>query len=93
MFGRTDEHSGRIKPICETPATELQVSAGSLIVDRVVNPLKPTYPFIDLLQPAGELLAFLQGLELPEEVWRKIGRTNAEALLPQIPPAPLKTFL
>ena len=29
----------------------------------------------------GELLAFLGGLDLPAEVWRKIGRENAEGLI------------
>jgi len=43
----------------ESPQTELQVSAGSRIVEGIVNQLKDRYPFINLLQPAGELLAFL----------------------------------
>lgn len=43
----------------ETPSVELQVSAGSRLVHEVVNPIKQRYPFIDLLQPQGELLALL----------------------------------
>ena len=35
------------------------MSAGSEIVHRVINPLKTSYPFVDLLQPQGELLALL----------------------------------
>ena len=38
----------------------------------------------------GELLEFLRGLELPDEVWRKVGRENAERLIPEIAPVPLK---
>ena len=37
----------------------LHVSAGSEIVEKVVNPLKPYYPFIDLLQPQNELMVLL----------------------------------
>ena len=43
----------------EPPDTELRVSAGSQLVERVINPLKATYPFIDVIQPQGELVAFL----------------------------------
>jgi len=43
----------------ETPPAALGVSAGSRIVEQVVNPLKKRYPFIDILQPQGELLAYL----------------------------------
>lgn len=43
----------------ERPNITLEVSAGSVIVDKVINPIKRRYPFIDLLQPCGELLAFL----------------------------------
>jgi UDP-2,3-diacylglucosamine pyrophosphatase LpxH len=43
----------------ETPPTPLEVSAGSQIVEHVVNPLKKRYPFIDILQPVGELLGYL----------------------------------
>ena len=43
----------------EEPPCELEVSAGSTIVEKVVAPLKPAYPFLDLLQPQGELLAYL----------------------------------
>lgn len=37
----------------------LQISAGSRIVEQVVNPLKQRYPFLDILQPQGELIAYL----------------------------------
>lgn len=45
----------------ETPPVDLHfhVSAGSEIVENVVNPLKPRYPFIDLIQPQNALLALL----------------------------------
>jgi UDP-2,3-diacylglucosamine pyrophosphatase LpxH len=43
----------------ESPDTSLEVSAGSRIVEGIVNQLKPRYPFINLLQPEGELLAYL----------------------------------
>ena len=43
----------------EVPEVELQVSTGSRLVQEVVNPFKQRYPFIDLLQPQGELLALL----------------------------------
>jgi UDP-2,3-diacylglucosamine pyrophosphatase LpxH len=43
----------------EPPPVELRVTAGSLIVEKVVNVLKPRYPFLDLLQPQGELVALL----------------------------------
>jgi UDP-2,3-diacylglucosamine pyrophosphatase LpxH len=43
----------------EAPNDTLRASAGSEIVHRVINPLKQTYPFVDLLQPQGELVALL----------------------------------
>jgi UDP-2,3-diacylglucosamine pyrophosphatase LpxH len=43
----------------ETAPTPLEVSAGSQIVEHVVNPLKKRYPFIDILQPQGKLLGYL----------------------------------
>jgi UDP-2,3-diacylglucosamine pyrophosphatase LpxH len=43
----------------EVPPNPLDVSAGSQIVEQVVNPLKRRYPFIDILQPQGELLGYL----------------------------------
>jgi UDP-2,3-diacylglucosamine pyrophosphatase LpxH len=60
----------------EAPADALRVSAGSEIVHRVVNPLKARYPFIDLLQPQGELLALLLLAFEPSLRWDwdKIGR-------------------
>jgi len=39
--------------------TAVTVSTGSQLVTRVVNPLKRAYPFVDLLKPEGELLAYL----------------------------------
>lgn len=38
---------------------EVVVSTGSQLVSRVVNPMKKAYPFVDLLKPEGELLAYL----------------------------------
>lgn len=43
----------------EMPLLTPEISAGSLIVEKVVNVLKPRYPFIDLLQPQGEIVAYL----------------------------------
>jgi UDP-2,3-diacylglucosamine pyrophosphatase LpxH len=43
----------------EAPRDVLEVSAGSEIVHHVVNPLKEKYPFVDLLQPQGQMLALL----------------------------------
>ena len=43
----------------EHAPVELEVSAGSKLVIKVVNPLKDTYPFVNLLQPVGELLLLL----------------------------------
>ncbi len=45
----------------ETPTkiAGVAVSTGSQLVSRVVNPLKRAYPFVDLLKPEGELLAYL----------------------------------
>ena len=45
----------------ETPdaLATVTVSTGSQLVTRVVNPLKRVYPFVDLLKPEGELLAYL----------------------------------
>lgn len=45
----------------ETPdeKTAVTVSTGSQLVTRVVSPLKKIYPFVDLLKPEGELLAYL----------------------------------
>lgn len=60
----------------EAQTVQVKVSAGSEIVHRVVNPLKASYPFIDLLQPSGELLALLLLAFEPalKRHWRKIGR-------------------
>jgi UDP-2,3-diacylglucosamine pyrophosphatase LpxH len=38
---------------------DLEISAGSQIVERVVNAVHDRYPFINLLQPEGELTALL----------------------------------
>lgn len=45
----------------ETPTdlAKVEVSTGSQLVTRVVSPLKKRYPFVDLLKPEGELLAYL----------------------------------
>lgn len=42
-----------------TDLAKVDVSTGSQLVTRVVSPLKKIYPFIDLLKPEGELLAYL----------------------------------
>jgi len=43
----------------ESSPVELRVSAGSQLVEKVINPLKRWYPFLDLLQPQDELVALL----------------------------------
>ena len=43
----------------EAIANLVRVSPGSKIVTHVLNPLKTDYPFLDLVQPQGELLALL----------------------------------
>ncbi|WP_437715389.1 metallophosphoesterase [Sorangium sp. So ce448] len=64
----------------EEPKDELEISAGSLLVHRVVNPLKKNYPFIDLLKPEGELLVLLLSVLEPtviRSVLPQIGRVLA----------------
>ncbi|MCB9741926.1 MAG: metallophosphoesterase [Alphaproteobacteria bacterium] len=59
----------------ELPPRPYVVSAGSLIVERCVNPLKVDYPLLDLMQPQGVGIAFLL-LELEPTLrrhLRKIG--------------------
>lgn len=43
----------------EPPIDEVEVSAGSRLVEQLISPLKARYPFVDLLQPQGELVALL----------------------------------
>jgi hypothetical protein len=43
----------------EQPPVALRASAGSWLVEKMIAPLKARYPFIDLLQPQGELVALL----------------------------------
>jgi UDP-2,3-diacylglucosamine pyrophosphatase LpxH len=43
----------------ETAPSAIEVSAGSRLVDIVINPIKQVYPFIDLVQPQNELVAML----------------------------------
>jgi UDP-2,3-diacylglucosamine pyrophosphatase LpxH len=43
----------------EKPRVELHISAGSQIVEKVVSKIHDEYPFIDLIQPSGELTALL----------------------------------
>jgi UDP-2,3-diacylglucosamine pyrophosphatase LpxH len=43
----------------EPPPVDLEISAGSQIVERVVYAIHDRYPFINLLQPEGELTALL----------------------------------
>lgn len=53
----------------EASPVALTVSAGSLIVEKVINSIKPRYPFIDLLQPQGELVALLLVAFEPALMW------------------------
>jgi len=61
----------RNEPLDKLPET----SAGSVIVERVVNVLKPDYSFIDLLQPQGEVVAYLLVAFEPalKYNWSKLG--------------------
>lgn len=54
----------------EPAPVELEVSAGSKLVIKVVNPLKDTYPFVNLLQPVGELLLLLLLEFEPSLAWQ-----------------------
>lgn len=61
----------------ESARHPIKVSAGSELVCRVVNQLKPKYPFVDLLQPTNEVVALLL-LALEPSLrwqWRMILRT------------------
>jgi len=77
----------------EAPKTRLKVSFGSQIVERVVCLIKRSYPFIDLLQPQGELVALLLLAFEPSLIWNLrsilqlhradlLQRRNAEGLQP-----------
>ena len=52
----------------------LYVSAGSVIVEKFVNVIKPNYPFIDLLQPQDKLLAYLLFAFEPTLLRKQLGR-------------------
>jgi UDP-2,3-diacylglucosamine pyrophosphatase LpxH len=54
----------------ESPTVDLEVSAGSKLVIKVVNPLKDAYPFVNLLQPVGELLLLLLLEFEPSLAWQ-----------------------
>jgi UDP-2,3-diacylglucosamine pyrophosphatase LpxH len=58
----------------EPPPRLLQVSAGSVMVEKIVNIFKPRYPFIDLLQPQDKLLAYLLFAFEPSLLRRNIGK-------------------
>lgn len=53
----------------EVPKNEIEISAGSKIVEKVINTIKPQYPFVDLLQPQGELVALLLVAFEPGLIW------------------------
>ena len=54
----------------ESPPVDLEVSAGSKLVIKVVNPLKDAYPFVNLLQPVGEILLLLLLEFEPSLAWQ-----------------------
>lgn len=54
----------------ETPNVDLEISAGSKLVIKVVNPLKDKYPFVNLLQPVGEMLLLLLLEFEPSLAWQ-----------------------
>jgi len=60
----------------EQAPQSVRVSAGSVIVEKLVNEIKREYPFIDLFQPQDKMLAYLLlALEptLIRRYWRKLG--------------------
>ena len=54
----------------EEPRETVRVSAGSLLVEKLINPIKVRYPFVDLLQPQGELTLLLLLAFEPRQVGR-----------------------
>jgi UDP-2,3-diacylglucosamine pyrophosphatase LpxH len=81
----------------EVVAEFVRPSVGSDIVTHVVNPLKRDYPFIDLIQPQGELLALLLLVLEPSLAFEfgKIARALRGARLQAVNPrgeAPQKTY-
>ncbi|MGH8572388.1 MAG: hypothetical protein ACREX8_07425 [Gammaproteobacteria bacterium] len=61
----------------EPPPRALAVAAGSVIVEKVVNAIKPRYPFIDLLQPQDRLLAYLLLAFEPSLLRRNLSKLGA----------------
>jgi UDP-2,3-diacylglucosamine pyrophosphatase LpxH len=54
---------------CEEAKIKLKASVGSRIVEKIISQLKPEYPFIDLFQPQGELVALLLFAFEPSLAW------------------------
>jgi hypothetical protein len=54
----------------------MRVSAGSWFVEQVINELKKDFPFVDLLQPSGPLVALFLLYLRPQLIfdWSTIGR-------------------
>ncbi len=62
---------------------DMHVSAGSKLVDAFVNPLKGSYPFLDLLQPQGKLQALLLLSFEPDRITSKQVQSVISAKLRQ----------
>lgn len=58
----------------EEPPDELRVSPGSRLVAKVINRFKERYPFVDLLQPEGELTLYLLAAFEPSLVARNLDK-------------------
>lgn len=70
------------------PQADVQVSAGSQIVHKIVNTLKERYPFLPLIQPEGELLVLLMlqfEPELRSDIKKIAQLLKAKKLAEQLP--------
>ena len=58
----------------EEPPNGLEVSSGSKLVATVINRFKESYPFVDLLQPEGELTLLLLAAFEPKLVVKNLDK-------------------
>ncbi|MAS36330.1 MAG: hypothetical protein CL610_20160 [Anaerolineaceae bacterium] len=93
---------GRLPDVFDTyPNLYADLSAGSALKTLMADP-ENAYAFLTRFEDrllfardyyGGELIAFLDSLNLPDSTWRKIGRENAEKLIANTAPpnsAPLR---
>jgi UDP-2,3-diacylglucosamine pyrophosphatase LpxH len=66
-------HLASVQTRARMPHTDVQTSAGSKIVHKIVNELKPRYPFLPTIQPEGQLLVLLM-LEFEPELRSDIAK-------------------